>query len=44
MMVGLNDRGWTNSINSTSGEIQRREVGDLLKIDDVRCFEALFQK
>ena len=44
MMVGLNDRGWTFSINSTSGEVQRREVGDLLKIDGFQAFGALFQK
>ena len=44
MMVGLNDRGLTSAINSTSGEVQLLEVGDLLKIDGFRCFGALFQK
>ena len=44
MMIGLNGRGLTFSINSTSGEVQRREVGDLLKIDGFQAFGALFQK
>ena len=44
MMVGLNDSGWNYVTNSVSGELQHREVGDLLKIDGFRCFETPFQK